>query len=347
MKKALFVLILLFPACALFSEHADQILFSQGAKTSKWGSIGIIQSNLRLPASGTFGEQTKAALLEVQSTLNLMATGQLDSKSWKILTNRALPNVQERSEALTFNFEGTDLDQWEWNYGYDHKDPSGATWGPMGLTVLYNEIQPIFREIQRTNPQFLRSIFGSQSSVVRDFMWKSGTDAKSYLKKKIYDSRSKRAAWIQNIRKLAANRQVRAIYLKKGRSFFVEKMKNLNDAYPVRTELDYAFYWDLSVHTSGLTPERKEAIDSELRLHPPETPAQRRAVIGKVFVETLGNSTQRRARTDRNSVYVEGNGKVYGTKVDASAYGLAERPFTYSGSVSVEQAALQSSPTRR
>src|SRR5215471_17021847 len=102
MKRVVIVLsMLFFPAHLLIA----QVIYTEGAKTSKWGGIGVIQSSLKLPVNGAFGEDTRSALYHLQSLLHLSPTGHLDLATWRVLTNRSLPTVQERSEALTFTFE--------------------------------------------------------------------------------------------------------------------------------------------------------------------------------------------------------------------------------------------------
>jgi hypothetical protein len=320
--------VMLFPKTGS-SQKGSEILYAPGATTSKWGSIALIQSNLRIEVDGRFGLETKEAVQRVQSTLKMPATGLLDMQTWEALTNRKAPTIQERAEALTFTFEATDMDDWEWNYPYNSRDPSGATWGPFGLTVLHNEVQEIFLGLERRYPGVLKSSFQDLYPTVRQFMKKRGVQAKDYLRKKVYESPRNRLRWVASIHRLANNGNARNEYHKLGRIFFKNKFDTLHRAYPIQTELDYAFYWDLAIHTSGLTSVRQTRIQQELSDRPSLTPSERRAVIGKIFVETLGNSSQRRSRTQRNAVYILGNAIVHGREVDSRAYGLTERPVTY------------------
>lgn len=304
-----------------------QVLYSEGARTSRWGGIGIVQTNLNITASGVFGDETRGAIESLQALTSHPVTGEIDSATWALLTGRQAPTIQERSEALTLLFEGTDFDDWEWNYPYERRDPSGATWGPFGLTVLHNEVQEIFGAIEKRDPSLLPHVFGNLYPYVRELSGRKGVAAKTYLKKRIYSSKSRRVRWVSCMRALATDAVARTAYLETGRQFFLPKVRALDDAYPIETELDYAFYWDLAIHTSGLTPARKARIDREIESRVPETAADRRAVISKVFEQTLGNRTQRNTRHQRDRVYVHGSAVVHGDKVSAAAFGLADRPY--------------------
>jgi len=329
MKKfSMLVLMVLFVATNSLAE--ESVLFSKGAKTSKWGALGIVQSKLGIKKDGDFGKNTEQAVRQFQINQNLPSTGQIDTVTWKTLTGLNQPTVEERAKELTFALEGTDFDRWEWNYPYDERDRSGATWGPAGLTIYDNEIQEVFKRIEQSDPNMLSSVFGNLYPIVKELTQKKGKEAKQYLKQQVYDIPSKRENWVKHIIELVDYDKARQVYTEFSKDNFAPKMKALHKAYPVETELDYAFYWDISVHTSGVNDKgRKARIDQRFASQPPTKPSEKRKIIGDIFTETLGNQYQKQSRHERNALFVNGKGVVHGTRRDCTVYGLADRPYQY------------------
>ena len=325
--QILTIFLILISPSYIDGQCAPGRLFALGAKTSKWGPVGIVQSKLGENPDGILGVNTQNAILRFQAAEKLEATGNLDAPTWKALTHLDSPTVKERARELTFRLEGTDFDDWEWNFPFESRDRSGATWGPDGLTILDNEIQAVFGKLNATTPSLLSQSFAELYPVVQELKGKKGAEAKQYLRANVYEVPSARDAWVKAIKSLAKDARVRKAYTDFSQANFAGKMKTFNEAYPVRTELDYAFYWDLAVHTSGLTARRKTEIDAALRAPRPTTPDEQRAVICEIFENTPGNKSQQQSRRERDAVYVNGNGRVHGDLVDATAYGLGNCPY--------------------
>lgn len=340
--RCAFVIPVLFMASVLQanasgrSSNATIILFKQGARTSRWGPVALAQKRLGLTPDGIYGEKTRKALREFQTRHKLPANGDLDVETWSLLADKDAPGVADRAIQVTFAMEDTDFDDWEWNYSCDHRDPSGATWGPAGLTIIHNEIQAVFGMINRTDPDLMKKAFGDLYPIAKSLVSMKDATAKKYLKERIYDSATRRRRWLRCISELASHESARKAYLDYYKSHFLPGMKELHAAYPIKTELDYAFYWDLSIHTAGLTETRKAAIDKALKKAGGASlsPSQRRAIIGKVFVDTLGNRSQRKSRTQRNLLFIDGRSTVHGRALRCEWYGLSERKHEFTGGTS-------------
>lgn len=305
------------------------VIFSNGAKTSKWGSIGLVQSKLGIQQDGQFGNSTEQALKKFQKDHNLEESGKIDAVTWNMLTELDCPSVEERARELTFALEGTDYDRWEWNYPYDSKDRSGATWGPAGLTVYDNEIQEVLKQIDKSSPKLMQSTFSNLYPIVKELINKKKNEAKQYLKLKVYNNLSIRKEWEKSISNLVKNEFVRKYYDDFSEKNFASKMSNFQNIYPIETELDYAFYWDLSIHTSGLNKKRRSLIDKKKLAHTSILPNEKREIIGNIFVETLNNQSQKRSRMERNLLFVNGTAIVHQTRRDCSEYGLQDRIYRY------------------
>lgn len=142
-----------------------------------------------------------------------------------------------------------------------------------------------------------------------------------FLKARVYDLPARRDEWVRRIQLIAQNEKARDTYTRYASRNYEPKVRALDAAYPIQTELDFAFYWDLAVHTSGINDKgRKERIDKVLKAQQPATATERRQIIGRVFVETLGNPTQYKSRIDRNALF-QGAGGI------AQMYGLNDCPF--------------------
>jgi peptidoglycan hydrolase-like protein with peptidoglycan-binding domain len=97
-------------AAASSACEPESILFANGARTSKWGPIGSVQSRLHLRADGVYGRATESAVAKWKTQNGLTGPPVLDECTWRSLMESDPPSIEERSEALTFTLEGTDYD---------------------------------------------------------------------------------------------------------------------------------------------------------------------------------------------------------------------------------------------
>ena len=105
---------------------------------------------------GDFGQNTSAALLQLQAARSLAQTGSVDDDTWRQLTVEPVPTLFERCLGLTASFEGNGSTLIEGNF-----DGAGLTWGVIGFTLSNNEIQALLAEIEAAAPGTLVRVMGA------------------------------------------------------------------------------------------------------------------------------------------------------------------------------------------
>jgi hypothetical protein len=301
-------------------------------RDSKWGKIPIFQralsENLQtcgkpgIAADGVFGEKTQTGIHDLLACdgfkdlcvdANHRLYGKIHSALWRrLLPNIPIPSVHDRTFALSLSHEATDYNSVEWNYG-TRDDKSGLTWGPYGATVGWkNEVRGILKRIQENDPELLSNLFGHEFSTISELI-NEDSDKGYALFKEVHADTRRRQFWKEKLQALGAIEEGRAAYdwyAFQGDQWIKEDLNKLYTLFPdpesVATEIDYAFFLDLCMHAL-INEERvsrvKQAMkDQEKALGRPLSPAERRRLIGDIFVNAI-SPTWRRDRLGRNVVF--------------------------------------------
>jgi len=292
-----------------------------------------------IKSDGVFGQKTKDAIITLTSCPGFESFavsssnplhGAITIELWrKLLPGTPLPSVQERAFALSLSYEDTDYDRAEWNFiEKDGKilpqpnDPKSClTWVPYGATFGHGgEVSEILKQVHSKNPSLLEKSFGSELPTLLQVMNSHPKNCADLLMNDVFANRQKRDFWKEKFRGLGAIPEVREIYEEyawKSNKWLKPNLKTLyagffanNSDHTKATEIDFAFFTDLSMHMSITTERVTKAAtaltEKENRLGRPLSPAERRQVIGKNMVPT----GQQKDRMGRNvAFYVDGIGE--------------------------------------
>ncbi|MBS1910388.1 MAG: hypothetical protein JST22_00240 [Bacteroidetes bacterium] len=331
-------------------------------RDSRWGPIARLQAaingRLRLLGAdtmvvdGIFGSATVHGLGKVAERFGMHTVLARDSLGiaayyitaglWRALLPDAPPGVHERAFALTLTYEGTDYDRAEWNFGTDD-DGSALTWGPYGATVGYgNEVRGILRLIHRNDSTMLPATFGAEFPLIDSLMRAKPGQGADLMHAAWRDS-VRRAVIVDAFGALGRNAAARGLYdryaLEEG-EWLRPAMRRLYglipDAATHATEVDYAFFLDLSVHMS-VTNERITACRDSLaaftrRERRDPRPEERRRIIARVMLprhaqwDRLGRSVAYYidAVGDRDLTHEERAAWMRRSRMRASQFGLSD-----------------------
>jgi hypothetical protein len=347
------------------------VRFSGKPLRAKYSVVGTFQEALNealancgvlgIAADGVLGRRTRDGMRRLSGCPGFagfgLAEGQVNdgrvtAELWRKLTGSPVPTVEMRAFVLWVTHEDTDFDTVQFNIRPDGtpqpNDPkSYITWGPYGATAGHGgEVQTILSD-PRSGPP-IRACFGAELSSVEDLAAarQSGGDAEAQrLVRAAAVAPTRRSAWLAGFACLGAEPEVRAAYQDHAfasGSWLAPGVRRLYGLVPdaERTEIDYAFFVDLTMHMS-ITEARVQAARDALEDAAPSggrlAPAERRRTIGQALVAALSNQVE--DRRGRNVVfYVDGIGEDglsaqearawrNRTGLHASDFGLTDMPF--------------------
>lgn len=318
---------------------------------SKWGKIPDFQRALEAAltacgkdgigsADGSFGSRTQQGLFRLLSCPGFedlavandhALYGAVHTVLWKrLLPDGDLPTVHQRAFTLSLTHEATDYDRVEWNYG-TADDKSALTWGPYGATVGQgHEVRGILCKIHEDAPELLKNLFGEEFSTIEQLVKEDA--AKGYaLLKPVHADEQRRRLWKKHLEALGSTdkgREAYEWYAFHSGKWLTPSLRRLYslipDAKATATEIDYAFYLDLAMHTS-IKKERvddaRKSIEAEQKKQGrPLTPAECRRVISQVWAGAVAPKW-RSDRMGRNvAYYIDGVGRDKLTKEEAAAW---------------------------
>ncbi|MCI0512368.1 hypothetical protein L0128_04070 [candidate division KSB1 bacterium] len=305
-------------------------------KDSRWGKVALFQRGMSqklqefgldsITADGAFGQKSKSALKQLLAKpgwndLNYLPEqplfGTIHTALWtRMLPTIPPPTVAERAFALVLAHEGTDYDRVEWNYGTSD-DKSALTWGPFGATIGWgNEVRFILQRIQQQHPDTLKTIFGAEYPAVSRLLAEDAANGYRIMQE-IYNQAERRQAFKVRLQALGATALAQQAYdwaALKSDFWLKPNFRKLYTLIPhadsLATEIDYAFFLDLSAHASisGKRVQRAQVVLDSLTTawQRPLSPAERRRAIANVFAQFV-HPNWRADRMGRNVVfYIDG-----------------------------------------
>jgi hypothetical protein len=299
---------------------------------SKWGKIAELQRAMERAlaacgakgiggADGVFGRVTREGLDRLLSCPGYgdlayppadPLAGTVHVALWRrLVPDGALPSVHQRAFAVSLTHEATDYDRVEWNYG-TRDDQSALTWGPYGATVGHgNEVRGILRRLRSVHPDLLTSLFQEETPTLTRLLDEPAASGYALLKSVHADER-RRSHWqdaLQRLGTTAEGRDAYEWYAFRSDEWLTPNLRRLYGTIPAgvqATEIDYAFFLDLAMHSS-ITPGRvaaaKAAIVAEQNdLGRPPLPGERRRIVARIWNAAV-SPAWRWDRVGRSVVY--------------------------------------------
>lgn len=285
-------------------------------KTSKWEALGHIQRALKVKVDGVFGAGTRSALSE---KLKVDDVDCISNEQYTELTQKKPDTLRQKAANFSYMMEGTDYDVLEYNYGHDHIDPSGATWGPTGMTLRSGEISAIFKLVLN-NDQFKEVLSSQELSLVKELSTKSGSQAKSLVKKLVWNKGNSARQKLKNLfKRIAPIKAVRDAFNKVSDQSIQDKLKYYESYLQKHknvSELDWAMFYDISIQT-GKPQTKLKALLSQAPPNSISDPMKRRTAWAKIISKQVSSRWQK-DRLNRSLLFV-------GKDCLARAYGLSDK----------------------
>jgi len=268
---------------------------------------------------GDFGGHTEAALKKLQSARNLASTGSVNEDTWKQLTSDSLPDMFERSLAITADFEGHGFGLLQGNF-----DGAGWTWGIIGFTLASNEIQRILARAEQEAPGTLARVMGplaaewadaTQRSLVNQIKWADSL-SRGPTKEDVTGD------WKKVFRALGDEPVIQRIQLDVAREKYFKPALATAGSLGLRNELSIALCFDM--HVQNYT-SRLEAV-KEIKVRMPfPTEGALRVALANAVADRAAAQWREDVRA-RKLTLASGSGVVHARAYHLAAWGLDEFP---------------------
>jgi hypothetical protein len=275
---------------------------------------------------GDFGGGTERAVQNLQADHRLPSTGTADTKTWKIATTTAWPDLFQRCLQVTARFEGHGYQTIAGNF-----DGAGLTWGIIGFTLKHGEVQAIVNEVQARNATLLVECFGAftEQLLVRmnapiDAALLDWADSISVGANKY----SVQDVWRTGFAKLGASALVHDIQQQRARSKYFEPAlvtSRLQKKNELTSDLGVALCFDIHVQNGGIgDDEMADYLRNLSKLGKKATDTDKRLALARV----VADNSRAKYRDDvfaRKSTLATGAGLVHGQMFKLINWGLTDQ----------------------
>ena len=299
-----------------------RVLFSQGARGY---IVRGIQSTLEKRGfdpkgvDGHYGGDTSAAVRSFQVSAGLPSDGMVTEETWSALMAAPPPQVNERALQLTSSFEGHGYTLAQGNW-----DGAWLTWGIVGFTMKYGQVQKILRAVRDQAPGLLTDAFGDSAAELLRVIDSSPDEQRRWADSVTVGSRIAEP-WNTGFHWLGDAPEVQEIQRNLARNEYYLPSVRTAKTWQLKTELGGALCFDIHVQNGGIKPKAAGIIKERLQTSPPQTERDLRVIIA----ESVADAASARFRGDvlgRKLVLATGKGTVHGAAYQLDQFGLGEVP---------------------
>jgi hypothetical protein len=297
-------------------------LYGPGARG---GIVGDIQR--ALDAAGldphgideAYGDNTSSAVRAFQQARGFAVTGIVDEQTWNALMQKPMPSADVRCLELTAAFEGHGYTLAQGNW-----DGAWLTWGIIGFTLKYGEVQEIILNIQASAPQLIAQAFGDDAGTLLAVMKDSLRNQERWANSISVGSRLAEP-WRTGFSMLGQFPQVRDEQRRIAHEqYFLPAIATARDL-KLKTELGMALCFDIHVQNGGIGPAARTAINEALATQPPATEQDLRQIVADAVADAAVARFSEDVR-ERKMTIADGEGNVHGGHFVLENWGLSELP---------------------
>jgi hypothetical protein len=272
-------------------------------------------------ADGSYGGNTRAAVIAFQGANGLDPSGVIDSATWTALIGGSPPDLRERALQLTAAFEGHGFMLVQGNF-----DGAGLTWGIIGFTLKHGEIGKIVSAINAARPDLLHQAFGDgvdellsivAKPVEEQIAWADGIS--SGARKTVLAE-----PWKTAFAVFGSLPEVQALQLHEADADYFQPAKQTAQRYNLTTELGVALAFDIHVQNGGIKKSAATQVADLVSRQPPAEERDLRVIIANAVADSTG-----RYREDvraRKLAIAVGAGSVHGEAFTLANWGLDDSP---------------------
>jgi hypothetical protein len=272
---------------------------------------------------GDFGDKTERALkaYQIARVPTNGGTGMVDDDTWAAVAGGdPVPSLFERCLGLTAWYEGTNYTgvMGDW-------DGAGITWGIIGFTLQYGELQGLLSTIEAQRPGTLDACFpaplldtwkrqtASSVPLAAQVSWALGISVAPRFTKL-------QPAWEAAFNQLGQTAVARQAQQDAARKQYFAPALISAQRLGFRSELGIALCFDCHVQDGGIAQEVIDAIVSAGQPEPDARLALAKAIAGRARPKFQADVLARK------TVIANGGGPIRGAALDLSRWGLADVP---------------------
>ncbi len=276
---------------------------------------------------GDFGGGTERAVRSLQADQRMYSTGAADPKTWKAATGCPWPELFERCLQVTARFEGHGFGAVAGNF-----DGAGLTWGVIGFTLKYGELQTVVKQAHAQNALLLRECFGDKVDELMARMDAPIDAALFEWADSISAGANKYAVqepWRSSFSKFGMHETVREIQRQHARERYFEPAlltgKRVQENNELSSEFGIALCFDIHVQNGGIEEGELEAYRHKLASFDGQaTDSDKRLALARI----VADNSKAKYRDDvfaRKSTLATGAGFVHGQMFKLVNWGLSDK----------------------
>ncbi len=299
----------------------SRIYFGPGARGS---IVRNLQRALReagcteLEADGIFGKHTAAAVCSFQKARALPVTGLLDEDTCSTLGPGLLPSLEERCLQLTAAIEGHGF-----TAAIGNCDGAWLTWGIVGFTLKFGQVQEIVGEIAQSAPDLITGAFCGLAPQLLTIMAAPRLRQRRWANAITMPDGALVPAWREAFARFGELPQVQAAQCRLAHeNYFVPSLKTAR-RFGLISELGSALCFDIHVQNGGVKPRTRSLLLGNLSIRPPGSELGVRRALANAVADAALPRFAEDVRA-RKLAIATGRGRVHGVELVLANWGLSE-----------------------
>jgi len=299
----------------------SRVIFGPGARGSIVRSLQLALRDTgcaALDADGPFGKNTAAAVSSFQQARAFPVSGLIDADTCSALGPGLLPSLEERCLQLTAAIEG---------HGYTvaigNCDGAWLTFGIVGFTLKFGQVQQIIAAISQSAPELIRSAFGRLAAPLLGMMAAPRIQQRRWADSISTPDGDLVPAWKEAFARFGGLPEVQQEQRRLAHdNYFLPALETARDLGLV-TELSAALCFDIHVQNGGVGPRAKNLLVASLRASPPRSELDVRCALANAVAEAALPRFAEDVRA-RKMAIATGAGRVHGIQLVLEYWGLTE-----------------------
>lgn len=269
---------------------------------------------------GIYGKETRAAVESFQNSMSQLHTeprGLVTETTWTSLVKQPVPTTEEKALQLTSSFEGHGFTLASGNW-----DGAWLTWGIIGFTMKYGQVQKILLRVNAGSPHCLTDAFGGRAAELIRLLNSPASEQEAWANSITIGTRLAEP-WRSGFQWLGEFPEVQREQLRLAHEDYYVPACTTASRYGLKTELGLALAFDIQVQNGGIGRNAKKLIQERIAQHPPTDERELRIVIAN----SVADAAKPRFREDvrqRKLAIATGESNVHGHNYVLSKWGLSD-----------------------
>lgn len=265
-----------------------------------------------------YGEDTLDAVVAFQGEKRLDCTGVINETTWSALMHAPLPALHERSLGVTAAFEGHSYTRTRGNI-----DGAWLSWGIVGFTMKYNQLQPLLLQVHAKHPEALKAAFGQHAAQLLEILNQPAPQQKAWATSITMANGGITEPWRSGFARLGAMPIVQAEQRRAAYERFYRPALETAGRFGIGTELGLTLLFDIHVQNGGISAAAGERIREDMAGSHDSSESNLREIIAEAVADDAIPKFRDDVRA-RKLAIARGRGTVHAREYDFSNWGLAD-----------------------